>query len=76
MRMIDGGRIRTLRAESKLSQSALGTKIDKDGQYVSKLERGILTNVTTDTLEQLASALGSSTDYLLTQVAPYRISRD
>lgn len=63
--MIDGDRIRELRATTKLSQRVLGEKIGKDGQYVSKLERSILTNVTTDTLGQLAGALGCSTDYLL-----------
>ena len=63
--MIDGERIRQLRAQHGLSQSALGKGIGKDGQYVSKLERRILTSVTTDTLEQLAGALDCSTDYLL-----------
>ena len=63
--MIDGERIRQLRTQHALSQGALGKGIGKDGQYVSKLERGILTSVTTDTLEQLAGALDCSTDYLL-----------
>jgi HTH-type transcriptional regulator, competence development regulator len=63
--MIDSERIRQLRTQHGLSQGALGKAIGKDGQYVSKLERGILTSVTTDTLEQLASALDCSTDYLL-----------
>ena len=63
--MIDGERIRQLRTQHALSQGALGKGIGKDGQYVSKLERGILTSVTTDTLEELADALDCSTDYLL-----------
>jgi len=63
--MIDGARIRQLRTQHALSQGALGKGIGKDGQYISKLERGILTSVTTDTLEQLAGALDCSTDYLL-----------
>jgi len=63
--MIDGERIRQLRTQQGLSQGALGKRIGKDGQYVSKLERGILTSVTTETLERLAGALDCSTDYLL-----------
>jgi transcriptional regulator with XRE-family HTH domain len=63
--MLDGERIRHLRTQHALSQGALGKSIGKDGQYVSKLERGILTSVTTETLEQFADALDCSTDYLL-----------
>jgi transcriptional regulator with XRE-family HTH domain len=63
--MLDGERIRQLRTQHRLSQGALGKGIGKDGQYVSKLERGVLTSVTTDTLEQLAGTLDCSTDYLL-----------
>ena len=63
--MIDGTRIRQLRTQRGLSQGALGAGIGKDGQYISKLERGVLTSVTTETLEHLAGALACSTDYLL-----------
>jgi len=63
--MLHGERIRILRKQRPLSQGALGKLIDKDGQYVSKLERGVLSSVTTETLERLADALGCSTDYLL-----------
>ncbi len=63
--MLHGERIRQLRTQRDLSQGALGKCIGKDGQYVSKLERGVLSSVTTDTLEQLAEALACSTDYLL-----------
>jgi transcriptional regulator with XRE-family HTH domain len=51
-----------------LTQSALGERIGKDAQYVSKLERRILTSVSTTTLEKLADALECSTDYLLGRV--------
>jgi transcriptional regulator with XRE-family HTH domain len=73
--MLDGERIRQLRLQHTLSQGALGTLIGKDGQYVSKLERSILTSVTTDTLEQLASALDCSTDYLLGRTDEPRLQR-
>ena len=63
--MLDGERIRQLRTHHALSQTALARVIGKDGQYVSKLERGILTCITTETLEPLAEALACSTDYLL-----------
>jgi transcriptional regulator with XRE-family HTH domain len=63
--MLHGERLRMQRTQLSLSQSALGKLIHKDGQYVSKLERGVLSSVTTDTLEQLALALKVSTDYLL-----------
>ena len=63
--MLDGERIRHLRTHHAFSQTALGRVIGKDAQYVSKLERGILTNVTTETLEHLAEALDCSTDYVL-----------
>lgn len=63
--MLHGKRIRMLRTQRSLSQGALGKLIEKDGQYVSKLERGVLSSVTTETLERLADALGCSTDYLL-----------
>jgi transcriptional regulator with XRE-family HTH domain len=63
--MLYGERVRTLRQQQSLSQGALGKVIGKDGQYVSKLERGILTSVSTTTLERLADVLKCSTDYLL-----------
>ena len=63
--MLRGQRIRDRREQIGLSQEALGHRIGKDGQYVSKLERGIRTNITTDTLEQLAAALVCSADYIL-----------
>jgi len=63
--MLRGQRIRNRREQVGLSQEALGRRIGKDGQYVSKLERGIRTNITTDTLEHLAEALVCSADYML-----------
>jgi transcriptional regulator with XRE-family HTH domain len=63
--MIYGDRIRTLRIQRGLSQGALGKLIDKDAPYVSKLERGVLSSMTTDTLERLRAALGCSADYLI-----------
>jgi len=63
--MLRGQRIRDRREQLGLSQEALGRRIGKDVHYISKLERGIRTNITTDTLEHLAEALVCSTDYML-----------
>jgi transcriptional regulator with XRE-family HTH domain len=63
--MLLGQRIRERRERLTLSQTELGRRIGKDGQYISKLERGILTNLTANTLEQLAEALVCSMDYLM-----------
>jgi len=63
--MLQGHRVKARRDYLGLTQPELGKLIDKDYQYVSKLERGVYTNVTTDTLEHLARALVCSADYLL-----------
>jgi transcriptional regulator with XRE-family HTH domain len=63
--MLQGDRIRQSREHLGLSQESLGRLVGKDTFYISKLERGVRTNITTETLEQLATALGCSTDYLL-----------
>jgi len=63
--MLNGERLRRMREARQLSQGALGKLIEKEGQYISKLERGKLTGITVDTLERLADALGCTTDELL-----------
>ena len=63
--MLRNDRLKALRAHHALTQHTLGERIGKDAQYVSKLERRILTSVSTTTIEQLADALHCSTDYLL-----------
>lgn len=67
--MLQRERLRTLRLKHQLSQGALGQRIGKDGQYVSKLERGVLAGLTAETLERLADVLGCTTDYLLGRTA-------
>ena len=63
--MLSGERLRRMREARLLSQGALGKLIEKEGQYISKLERGKLTGITVDTLERLADALDCTTDELL-----------
>ena len=63
--MIKGDRLRHTRERRQFSQQRLGEMIGQDQQYISKLERGVLPGMTTETLEKLCRALGCSADYLL-----------
>ena len=63
--MIQGDRLRDVRQQRGLSQAALGQRVGLDGQYIHKLEHGVLRSMTTTTLERLVHALHVSGDYLL-----------
>jgi transcriptional regulator with XRE-family HTH domain len=63
--MLDRERLRMRRLKLRLSQQRLGELIGQDQSYVSKLERGELTEITVTTLVGLARALGVSLDYLV-----------
>ena len=63
--MLDRERLRIRRLKLRMSQQQLGTKIGHDQGYVSRLERGEITDITVRTLARLADALHVSTDYLL-----------
>jgi len=63
--MIQRKRLLELRTQKGLSQEGLGKLVGKPGSYISKLERGVLTSMSTKTLERLADTLQCSTDYLL-----------
>jgi transcriptional regulator with XRE-family HTH domain len=63
--MLQRGRLRQIREERGLSQGKLGKCIGQDGQYISKLESGVRSGVTSTTLARLAVALGISSDFLL-----------
>jgi len=62
---LDKDRIRMRRLGLRLSQQRLGELIGQDQGYISRLERGEITDITVRTLARLADALGVSTDYLL-----------
>jgi transcriptional regulator with XRE-family HTH domain len=62
---LDKDRIRMRRLRLRLSQQQLGKLIGHDQGYVSRLERGDITDITVRTLARLADALDVSTDYLL-----------
>jgi transcriptional regulator with XRE-family HTH domain len=63
--MLQRQRVFELRTQKGLSQEGLGRLVGKPGTYISKLERGIRTSVSTTTLERLADVFRCSTDYLL-----------
>ena len=63
--MLDRERIRLQRLTLHLSQQQLGAKIGHDQGYVSRLERGEITEITVRTLARLAQALTVSIDYLM-----------
>jgi transcriptional regulator with XRE-family HTH domain len=63
--MLDRDRLRMRRLKLRLSQQQLGQMIGHDQGYVSRLERGEITDITVRTLARLADALRASTDYLL-----------
>ena len=63
--MIQRNRLRQIREQRGLSQGALGKLIGKDAKYLSKLELGVRSGVTSTTLVRMAVALDVSADYLL-----------
>jgi transcriptional regulator with XRE-family HTH domain len=62
---LDRERLRMQRLKLRLSQQQLGTQIGHDQGYVSRLERGEITDITVRTLARLADALKVSIDYLM-----------
>jgi transcriptional regulator with XRE-family HTH domain len=66
--MLDTERLRMKRLKLRLSQQKLGELIGQDQAYISRLERGVITDITIATLERLADALQTSADYLLGRV--------
>ena len=63
--VLDRERLRLRRLQLHLSQQQLGSKIGHDQGYVSRLERGEITEITVRTLARLADALDLSIEYLL-----------
>ena len=63
--MLDAERIRLCRLQLRLSQQRLGDLVGQDQAYISRLERGRITDITVQTLERLADVLGVSADFLL-----------
>jgi transcriptional regulator with XRE-family HTH domain len=63
--MLDRERLRLQRLKLRLTQQQLGQLIGQDQGYVSRLERGEVTEITVRTLGRIADVLHVSTDYLL-----------
>ena len=55
--MLDVDKMRLRRLELRLSQKALGEAIRQDQAYVSRVENGIITDVTAETLARIARVL-------------------
>ena len=62
---LDRDRVRMRRLRLRLSQEQVAARIGKDQGYLSRLERGEITDITVGTLSRLADTLSVSTDYLL-----------
>ena len=62
--MLDRDRLRLARLRLRMSQESLGKAIGLDQQYISKLERGAITEITVTTLVRIADVLEVSMDYL------------
>lgn len=60
-----GDRIRTLRKKYKMSQGELAEKIGTTKQNIYKYEHGIITNIPSDKIEQLAKVLDTTPGYLM-----------
>ena len=63
--MMQGDRLRQVRQQRGLTQTALGKLVGQDGQYIYKVECGLRPSITTTTLARLVTALAVSADYLL-----------
>jgi transcriptional regulator with XRE-family HTH domain len=63
--MLDKERLRMRRLKLRLSQQRLGELIGQDQGYVSRLERGEITDITLRTFVRLAEALNVTMEYLV-----------
>jgi transcriptional regulator with XRE-family HTH domain len=63
--MTRGKRIKNLREEVGLSQTALAEKIGVSKQTLYKYENDIVTNIPSDKIELIAKATGSTPEYIM-----------
>jgi len=63
--MTKGDRIRELRESKGLTQEELAKLLNTKRQTISKYEKGIVTNIPSDRLEEIAEILDSSPEYIL-----------
>jgi transcriptional regulator with XRE-family HTH domain len=60
-----GTRIRERRHQQHITQERLADMSDMTVNYLSKIERGVVTNISADKLSKMAAALDTSMDNLL-----------
>lgn len=60
-----GLRIKRLREEKKLSQAELAKLLNTKRQTISKYENGIVTNIPSDRIEEIARILDTTPEYIL-----------
>src|SRR5262245_21225789 len=65
MAMVEEERLRRVRQQRGLTQTALGKLVGQDKQYIYKVEYGLRSSITTTMLARLVTALEVSADYLL-----------
>lgn len=63
--MTKGNRIKKLREELNLTQDELAKLLNTTKQTISKYEKGIVTNIPSDRIEELAKILHSTPEYIL-----------
>lgn len=63
--MTKGERIRELRKAKKITQIEMAKKLHTTKQTISKYEKGIVTNIPSDRLEDMARMLDTTPEYIL-----------
>jgi len=63
--MTKGDRIRNLRESKGLTQEELAKLLNTKRQTISKYEKGIVTNIPSDRLEEIADILETTPEYIL-----------
>lgn len=60
-----GERIKELRKAKNITQSELAKRLNTTKQTISKYEKGIVTNIPSDRIEDMARILDSTPEYIL-----------
>ena len=63
--MTKGERIRNLRLAKDITQIELANRLNTTKQTISKYEKGIVTNIPSDRVEEMARILDTTPEYIL-----------
>lgn len=63
--MTKGERIRKLRIEKGITQESMAKLLNTTKQTISKYEKGIVTNIPSDRIEDMAKLLDTTPEYIL-----------